>query len=285
MKRNSKVLLISTLLLCGCNNAERNVKAEEPIVSAEEVTLSASEDSKSLIVSASPEQAEKNSTEISNALQQKKIIRSGNISIESQNIKKAKGNIDVLLDSFNGYYEDESTSSGAKYNNYTLKLRVPAQNFDNFIKKLESGNDKITEKSIQAQDISTQYYDIESRLKSKRTYLEQYQTMVKSAKTVTDLLEIQEQIRLLQEDIDSSESLLRNLSGQISYSTLTINLYDSNTSTYSDSFLNKIKDSLDTGWNLIANIFLGLITIWPIIIGVIIFIFGWKKYKKNKSKV
>ncbi|WP_159637220.1 DUF4349 domain-containing protein [Sphingobacterium composti Ten et al. 2007 non Yoo et al. 2007] len=283
MKRINKSIFLAALLLWGCNNSEQNITTAE-IVSDQAVVDYGSSESK--MASAPAEQAETNTTEVTNSLQKKKIIRSGSISVETQDIKKAKETIDALLHSFNGYYEEENTSAGSTYTNYTLKLRIPAQSFENFIKKLESGNDKITDKSIQSEDISIQYYDVESRLKSKRTYLEQYQNMVKSAKNVKDLLEIQEQIRQLQEDIESSESLLRNLSGQVSYSTLSVNLYHANpsSSAYSVSFFSKIKDALVTGWNLIEIIFLGIVTIWPIIIAVGLLIFGWKRYKRNKEK-
>jgi len=283
MKRINISILLAALLLWGCNSSEQNITTAEMATEEAVVDYGSSE---SKMASASTEQSETNNTEVSDAFQKKKIIRSGSISIETQDIKKAKETIDALLSSFNGYYEQENTSAGSTYTNYTLKLRIPAQDFDSFIKKLESGNDKITDKSIQSEDISIQYYDVESRLKSKRTYLEQYQNMVKTAKTVKDLLEIQEQIRQLQENIDSSESLLRNLSGQVAYSTLNVNLHHSNpsSSAYSVSFFIKIKESVVTGWNLIEIIFLGLITIWPIITTIALLIFGWKRYKKRKIK-
>lgn len=283
MKRINIFILLAALLLCGCNNSEQNITTSQ--IASEEAIVDY-EINESKIASASPEQAETNSTEVANALQNKKIIRRGSISIETQDIKKAKETIDALLNSFNGYHEEENTSAGSTYTNHSLKLRIPAQSFDNFIKKIESGNDKITDKYIQSEDTSIQYYDVESRLKSKRTYLEQYRNMVKSAKTVKDLLEIQEQIRQLQEDIDSSESLLRNLSGQVAYSTLSVNLHHSNprSAAYYVSFFSKIKNALVTGWNLIEIMFLGIITIWPIITTIVVIIIGWKKYKKRKIK-
>jgi len=218
------------------------------------------------------------------AHQSKKVIRIGNISIETKDIKKSKDNIDILLNSYDGYYEQEQTSSGSTYTNYNLKLRIPSESFDNFLQKLESGSDIITEKSIGIEDISIKYYDIESRLKSKRSYLDRYQNMVKSAKSIKELLEIEEQIRQLQEDIESNESLMRNLAGQVAYSTLNIHIFytEASTSTFYSSIFTKIKESFSTGWNLIEIIFLGLIAIWPILIGIGLLLFAWKKYKRKK---
>src|SRR5690606_41751227 len=141
---------------------------------------------------------------------------------------------------------------------YTLSLHdalpiLPSANLDKFLSELERGKDKITEKSLKAEDVSTQYYDVESRLKSKRAYLERYQQMVSSAKSVKDLLEIQEQIRMLQEEIDASESVLRSMSGQVNYSTLTIRLFEekANLPMGSNSFMTRVKEAFAFGWNLI----------------------------------
>lgn len=291
-----RITILSSLLLCGliwsCNRAINN--------STENYGMAVSEETASADINfeAAPESQTrlyspvtmKGRSETSNntvsPVQNKKIIRSGNISIASKDIKKTKLRLDNQIKEHDAYYEQESTSAGSTYTNYNLIVRIPANQFDQFISGIENGEDKITDKSIQAKDVSLQYYDVESRLKSKRTYLEQYQKMVSSAKSVKELLEIEEQIRQLQEDIESSESLLRNLSGQISYSTLHISIFYSSTENpaYTYTYWSKIKDSLDTGWEFISNLFLGLISIWPIGIIIATAVWGWKKYKKRKSK-
>ncbi|MGB7528456.1 DUF4349 domain-containing protein [Sphingobacterium cellulitidis] len=213
-----------------------------------------------------------------------KIIRSGNISLESKKIEQSKANLDALLKKFNAYYEQENTSNNNDFTSYNLTIRIPANAFDNFLSALEKGEDKLTDKNISAQDVSIQYYDLESRLKSKRAFLERYQNMVSSAKNVKDLLEIQEQIRQLQEDIDSSEATMRNLSNQVNYCTLTVNLfeYQANLPMGSNSFWVKMKDSLVFGWNMIQTLVLGIIGIWPIWIIAAVIILTIQKIRKNK---
>jgi len=106
--------------------------------------------------------------------EQKKIIRSGKLSIESKDIAKTKKRIDEQLKALGGYYELENTSSISNYSTYNLDIRIPSKKFDTFLENMESGNDKITEKSIQSKDITLQYIDLESRVKSKKAYLERY---------------------------------------------------------------------------------------------------------------
>lgn len=216
---------------------------------------------------------------------EKKIIRTGNISIESKDLKKSKSNIDILIKKAGGYYEQETTSAGSTYANFSLTIRIPSVQFDSFLDNIEKSGDRLTEKSIQAQDVSLQYYDLESRLKSKRAYIERYQKMVANAKTVKELLEIEEQIRQLQEEIESTESTLRIMKDQIGYSTLHIQLFNSDSPiAHSNSgFWLKIKEAFGFGWELIEHICIGLIGIWPILLFLVAGFLFWRNSRKKKQ--
>jgi len=213
-----------------------------------------------------------------------KIIRTGNISIESKNISESKSNLDQLIKRLGGYYEQENTTTGNGYTSFDLTVRIPQNSFDSLITDIEGGKDKVTNKSVRADDVSLQYYDLESRLKSKRAYLDRYQKMVASAKSVKELLEIEEQIRQLQEEIDSTEATLRNLSGQIQYSTMQVSLfeYQANLPSGSNSFWVRTKEAFAFGWNLIENIALGIIGVWPIMLITVVGATAWRGYKKRK---
>lgn len=290
MKRLIIYLCLLASVLYSCNNSSiKSDSASEEMMNQEEISLEdvSNIDANKVLFSTStsnetPSLA--NNLAENSTLKTNKIIRKGNLSIESKDVKSTKKQIDNYINKVGGYYEQESTSAGSTYINLNLSVRIPSEKFDEFINSIENGEDKITNKSITAEDVSLQYYDVESRIKSKRAYLEQYQKMVASAKNVEDLLKIQEQIRQLQEDIESSKSVFNTLANQISYSTITIDIYhnDASGSAYSVSFFSEIKDSFVAGWELIKNIFLGIITIWPIIIGIGLIILAWKKYKRSK---
>ncbi len=285
-KITSILALLSLMGVLACGQGAKDVSME---VSADQTMAY---DSKT-VDAASPMLLESETTELQSEKidaeklnQGKKIIRTGNISIESKDLKKSKTAIDDLVKKANGYYEQESTTTGSTYTNYNLTLRIPSSYFDALLDGIEKSNDKITEKSIQAQDVSLQYYDLESRIKSKRIYLDRYQNMVANAKSVKDLLEIEEQIRQLQEEIDSTESALRAMKDQVSYSTLVLNLFNSDSIiAYGESgFWLKTKEAFGSGWELIENIFIGIIGIWPIFILAATAIFAWIKYRKNRKK-
>lgn len=288
MKRNNLWVLLLLISMGSCGNkfAEQNSEEMSSKDFNESAAVTISQDAGiSPLVAAEMKITERIPQQSASNI---KIIKRGNISLESRKIEVSKKNIDALLKKFNAYYEQESSSNSNYLTSYKLKIRIPTSSFDNFLLAMENGEDKITDKNISAEDVSITYHDYESRLKSKRAYLERYQEMVASAKNVKDLLEIQEQIRQLQEEIDSKEALLRNLTNEINYSTLTVDLfeYQANLSMGSNSFFAKVKTSLEFGWNLIQNIALGIIGIWPvwIVVGLVVVIIRKFRRKRRMRK-
>ena len=213
----------------------------------------------------------------------KKLIKTADISISSKNISKSKSAMDTLVKKYKGYYETENFSNDYSLS-YSLTIRIPSSGFDTFITTVENGDDKITQKNISTTDVTAQYIDLESRIKSKRTYLDRLNELAKQAKTVKDLLEVEEQTRTLIEEIESSEQQFKYLSKQVSFSTLSINISQEKeyTPAQRESFGKQMLESLEQGWSILHHLFFFLITIWPLYIIAALIILLIKKLKKRK---
>lgn len=217
----------------------------------------------------------------------KKIIKDGNISVKTRDIVSSKNNIDSLLKSLDAYYENEDAQNSDYEINYSLKIRVPANNFEKLIASIETGNDEIINKSIQARDITAEFFDIETRLANKREYLNRYKALLSKAGTIKDILAIEENIRTLVEEIESNEGRLKLLGDQVAFSTLMVSLVQQKDFVYKpqqkDRFWERVKKSIENGWNKIIEFLLFLISIWPfIILGILAFL-GFKRFKKPKT--
>jgi Holliday junction resolvase RusA-like endonuclease len=219
----------------------------------------------------------------------KKIIKDGDISIKTNDIYASKKGIDNLLKKLNAYYESEKLQNDDQTISYYLKIRVPSDNFEKLIISIENGKDEIISKSIQAKDVTEEYIDIESRLTNKREYLKRYKELLSKASTVKDIIAIEENIRILQEEIESKEGRLKYLNDQVLFSTLDINLYKEKEFVYKpqpqDKFSERVKKSLSNGWKSVVEFVLWTITIWPYIILLLFAFFVIKRIiKKRKSK-
>ncbi|EEI90834.1 hypothetical protein HMPREF0765_3381 [Sphingobacterium spiritivorum ATCC 33300] len=282
MKNVQRILLIGSavLVLFSCNKLSDSSKValSEPDA-AEPMALNLEDLSE-------PNAAVDAAAKVSLVVPQKKIIKTGSVSVESRDVAKSKKDLDALVSKHKGFYEEETLSKGNSIASYNLNIRIPVQGYDSFIAELEGGKDNITSKSIQSQDMTGQYYDLDSRLKSKKAYLQRYTELLSKARNVKEILEIEEQIRVIQEEIDATAASLKSLNEQVAYSTLSVYLYQeqSNISIGADSFGTKLVDAVRFGWTALETFFIILIRIWPfLLIGVLGFVFI-RKYKKRRKQ-
>ena len=77
-------------------------------------------------------------------------------------------------------------------------MRVPSKNFEALLKASEKAEREITNKNINARDVTEEYVDGETRLKSKKLFRTRYNQLLEKAVKVDDILAIEENIRVLQ---------------------------------------------------------------------------------------
>ena len=302
MKRNFLIFIITALtVLYSCNTKQEEKKGNEQGVSNVAIETDEIPALKTSINFTPPQIAE--DEEISESdnfkdeipgdnptINKKKIIKDGNISVKTNDINASKNGIDELLKKLNAYYETENLQNNDQSISYDLKIRVPSNNFEKLISSIENGKDEIKSKSIQARDVTEEYVDIETRLTNKREYLKRYKELLSKALTVKDILAIEENIRTLQEEIESKEGRLKYLNDQVSFSTLDINLYKEKEFVYKpqpqDKFSERVKKSINNGWKSVVDFVLWTIKVWPfIILTVSAFFIIRRVIKKRKSKL
>lgn len=150
---------------------------------------------------------------------ERKLIRTGNISLEVQTLSDAEDKIAAWAKTLGGYVTNANTwEMGASFT-----VRVPAQRFDDAM--AQAGDfGRVTNRSVNSEDVSDNYYDMKSRLETKYILRDKLNSYLGQAKNIKDLLEIERQLNQVIQDIESTESRFKRLSGQIDYSTIYINM-------------------------------------------------------------
>ena len=276
-------LAILSLLACGKNEAtQTNVSLMEVLPEDEVATKAFSPDSP-------PKMQMPNAVAkpIDKTINLKKIIKSGDMTIEVADIKTAQEKIQNFVKNNKAYIQNERFSNAETQTTLSMEIRIPNQNFDNLINSFSDEIGSISEKNIRVQDVTEEYTDVSIRLKNKLAYLEKYRDLLKRSASTKDLLEIQEKIRGLEEEIESSEGRLRYIDDQVNYSTLDLTLIREkprNTVTSKIGFGSRLVDSVANGWNIFVNFLLEIVSLWPFLIIIPIIILFWKKWRKRKSK-
>ncbi len=219
----------------------------------------------------------------------KKIIKDGRLGIRVSDLENIKFRIDTIINQYGGYYASEKLNNSDWETSYNLKIRIPSDNFMKFIHDAETGVGEILYKEIEARDVTDQFIDLETRLENKRNYLKRYNDLLIKANSIKEILEIEEKIRALEEEIESTTGKLKYLSDLVAYSTLDLTISKQKNFKYypikRDKFSEKLKQSLSKGWFGFVDFFLFIINIWPLWIIITLIFYLWKKYKmKIKRK-
>jgi hypothetical protein len=215
----------------------------------------------------------------------KKIIKDGNMSIKVEHLDSAKRYMDKIIKHFGAYYEQEEFTNYEKITRYGLKIRVPSNQFEKFLAAAEKGDGEIRDKSINVRDVTDEYTDTEIRLNTKQLFRKRYYELLTKAGKVDDMLAIEENIRVLQEDIESFEGRLKLMNDQISYSTLDLNLFtEKETVVVKDkTFGEKVKTNLKNGWGSVVSFVLWLIQQWPWFLVAAVLLFMIRRFWKKRQ--
>lgn len=218
----------------------------------------------------------------------KKIIKDGSISIKVKDVEAAKKRLDAVIRSHDAYYENESYLNHDLRISYSLKIRVPANNFEPLLKASEKDEGEIESKNINARDVTEEFVDGEIRLTSKKLFRNRYNQLLEKAGKVEDILAIEENIRTLQEEIESQEGQLKFLDDQVAYSTLEVYLFSekdlAKPLVKEDTFFQRFKSSISNGWNTLVSFVLWCVMQWPWYIVIIILIVVIKLYLRKRRK-
>ena len=219
------------------------------------------------------------------AVMHKKIIRDGSLTLKVKDIIAVRKQVDSIVFKMGGYVGSESFNSYEQESSYNIIIRVPAAQFDRLVERLEKGTGEVLFKDISARDVTEEFVDLEIRLANKRKFNGRYAELLKKAGSVKEILEIEENIRKIEEEIESTEGRLRYLSDQVAYSKLTLTLTQEKEYKYKPrqarNFAERLKESLHEGWKGFVSFLLFLLRIWPFWILAVI---GWALYRRYKRR-
>lgn len=209
---------------------------------------------------------------------ERKLIKNGSLSFETNGISATKIEIEKLCKEFEAYVASETQYSADGRLQHEQEFRIPARNFDAFIKKLEGLGKKIENKNINTQDVTEEFIDVEARLKTKKDVEIRYRELLKLAKTVIEMISIESQIGNVRSEIESMEGRLNYLKNQVGFSTLRVSYYELTGTDF--GFASKFGRSFKTGWDNLLVFLIGIMKVWPFFIIaalLILIVMRWRK--------
>ena len=119
----------------------------------------------------------------------KKMIKTGKISFETNDVLATKKRIDSLVHLYKAYISKEQTyhQNNSVINSTTV--RIPNAHYDNFIKDITQ-NVTVNNISIRLNDVTDQFIDISVRLKTKKQFEKRYLELLHKTNKVDEILAI-----------------------------------------------------------------------------------------------
>ncbi|NVO02193.1 MAG: DUF4349 domain-containing protein [Bacteroidetes bacterium] len=229
------------------------------------------------------------SNKISSAVEKapQKIIKTADISFEVKNYKDTRTAVMNLTKNLGGYIGNENQMNNNYQIENSMTIRVKSENFDKLVDGILSQAVKIDNKTINAEDVTSEFVDAEARLKSKKEAEEQFAQILKKANSINDILAVQEQLRAIREEIESYQGKLKYLNDKVNYCTINIKFYEKADyiPTPETGFFYRVSKAFVTGWQGVVAFFIGLIYLWPLIlISFLTLYFIMKLAKRRKAK-
>lgn len=221
---------------------------------------------------------------------QQKIIYTASARAQVENLDTALARMTYMITQSGGFLSSQHRSNSTYEHAAQLTIRLPAGKLDGALAFLPQISEQIDYQNLDSRDVTAQWLDLETRLQTKRDVRDRYIDILRNrAQKVEDILNAEDKIRVITEEIEAKEGQLRYLRDQVSLSTLTLELYETveyrdTGATYTRSFGSKLMASLAFGWELVQDLLLGTLAIWPLLILGVLGIWLFRRWRSKRAK-
>ncbi|HRC62397.1 MAG TPA: DUF4349 domain-containing protein [Dehalococcoidia bacterium] len=154
----------------------------------------------------------------------RKIIRNGTLALQVESVTGTYEQVGAVAARLGGYVAEGSYSGAGDARTGRLVIRVPADNYDRAIAELQGLAKTVTSASSSSQDVTGEVSDLDAGLRNLRAVEAQYVAFLTQARTIPDLLQVQERLQSVRGDIERTEARLALLNRLSDLATITVQL-------------------------------------------------------------
>lgn len=226
----------------------------------------------------------------------RKVIYTADLQVEVESYQEITEHIQKETERLGGYIVESNLYNDSDGRSGQITVRIPQEDFRTFIEIVEKGSTRVVEQTVSGQDVTEEFVDLESRLKSKRQVEERLLEFLTNAEKTEDLLKISNDLADIQEEIETLIGRMNYLQDKTDFSTVTIRIYENNVtlSSIDDDDLNtweETKKQFMRSVNFVISVFSGIIVFFignlPVflLVGVLLLIgfLTWRRKRKSEK--
>ena len=216
-------------------------------------------------LSVSQKAERKISAQVQSSKVERKLIKTGSISFETKDLAATRETMQAALTKYQGYMVRDNQYASNDRISVDISVRVPAKDFDGFLDHISKGVKTFDTKNVQVADVTEQFVDAESRLKTKQALERTYLNILKKARTVREILDVERELSNVRGSIEATQGRLQYLKSQVSLATLNITFYKK-VKGGETGFASTVKEAFKEGFIKIKAFIVSVISFWPFLI-------------------
>ena len=138
------------------------------------------------------------------------IVRTGNMSLLVEDVPVAMDQITEFADGFDGYVVSSKRWGEGERLAGSITIRVPAEHFDDAIKKLRELAVEVSSESTSSKDVTEEYVDLSAKLQNLEVTEKQLLRIMEKAEAVKDILDVQR-------ELSKTRGLIEQTKGRMQY--------------------------------------------------------------------
>ena len=216
----------------------------------------------------------------------RQLVYNAELTLKVAQLPRTIARVDSLVRGSSGWTQAATQTRADAEWRQEMTIRVRPEKLTDLLTRL-AGLGTVEGKSLTTEDVTAEHADVAARLRTKRALEQRYLELLRQARKVSDILEIETKLGAVREEIEAVESRLKALNEQVAYSTITLHLYQPVALPTPDapvlSFGSRLLEALYGGWELTASLAVGFLYLWPVWLLLGIGASLWRAWRRRRQ--
>ncbi|GAA3876666.1 DUF4349 domain-containing protein [Streptomyces lacrimifluminis] len=217
------------------------------------------------------------------------IIRTVSVSVQVKDVPKALVKVRTTAVNAGGYVGSETTTLDEEEGSEStdIVLRVPVGEYERVLADLE-GTGKLLHREAEAQDVTEQVVDVESRISTQRASVNRIRELMEQATKLSDVVTLEGELSRRQADLESLLARQTSLKDRTTLATINLSLTENPVRESDENDDPGILDALAGGWNAFVSmlrwIVVALATVLPFAVVAALLVFVWLRLTRTRRQ-
>lgn len=215
-----------------------------------------------------------------------KVIKNASIRVQvgEDGFQEGFSQASAIADQFGGFVTNSSTlERDGRIASGSVTMRVPSDKFQAALVELRKLGEVKGEESS-GQDVTAEFVDLDARLRHLKSQEAFYLRLMDQAKTISDMIQIQQQLSQVQLQIEEIQGRLTFLKDQTSFSTITASIFEEGVSTAPPKGLGKAwREALDGFKSVVSGLIVAGGWVAPFALMAIVAFVVWRIVRPSRK--